>query len=284
MTAAQVIQLDRCIETIAGFPSMVAASEDAHDTMTDEYADGQVAGNDEKTDRWLEPLLRAAGARRTLDVGCGVGQMVARLTDKGYDAYGVDLAENARYWKRMSRDPNRFAVVSPDRFVLPFDDGTFDFAFSFGVIEHVGTADGHAARLPDYYAIRSQWCREVVRVVRPGGSVILAGPNRNFPIDTSHGPDPAASRLEGWLTAKARMTIHRPWGENFLWSYGDVARYCAGLGVTIEPLSVEGFLYFSRAPFPLDRLGAAYVHHLPRALLATGFNPWMIAKITKVAV
>jgi hypothetical protein len=76
-------------------------------------------------------------------------------------------------------------------------------------------------------------------------------------------------------------SIHKPWGENFLWGYEDVRRYLVGQEYDVEPLSIRGFLGLSRVPNLLRPVINAYVDHLPRSLLGTGFNPWMIALVHK---
>lgn len=275
---------ERLVSEIGGYPAMVRPEEaTAFVSITQDYAQAQVEDNTLKTDIWLHPLLQANGVRRVLDAGCGVGQMVARLNEKGYDAHGFDLTENVKHWQALARDPSRFVVVEPDNLVLPYATASFDAVVSFGVIEHVGTTDGNADRRPDYHLIRRRWVQELLRVVKPGGFVLLCGPNRNFPVDTSHGPDSQALPVERWLYGKLGATIHRPWGPNFLWSYSDVQSYVGDTPVEIEGLSVEGLLYFSRVPFPLNRLGNLYIRLLPGFLLKTGFNPWVMAKIRKLA-
>ena len=96
---------------------------------------------------------------RVLDVGCGVGQVVTRLMDAGCEAYGVDVSE-----------PNieRARQVCPrcrlyDGRRLPFPDGHFAAAGALNVLEHVEEPEAFLA--------------ELVRVVRPGGRVVVSSPN-----------------------------------------------------------------------------------------------------------
>lgn len=253
---------------------------------TAEYAAEQVAYQPIKAQRYLIPILEQCRARIVVDVGCGVGEMVETLLTAGYDAYGVDLIEAEPLWAKAGADGrarDRFIVVDPDSFRMPFLDNSVDFIFSFGVIEHVGTFDGHSDRRADYKAIRGQWARELLRTLKVGGNALIGGPNRTFPVDAAHGPDCRTSALERQLYNMTNLSIHRIWGDHFLWSYSDLARHLEGLPCQIEPRSIDGFIDFSRVPGPLKPLVRGWVKHMPKALLGTGFNPWMMALVTKTA-
>ena len=109
--------------------------------------------------RWfIQPILDdVAGGRtdlRLIDCGCGVGQNLALLERHGR-ASGFDLAESglkaAGAW--------RHAIVRADLNSIPFTSNFFDVATSFDVLQCVGT---------DEAAVR-----EMARVVRPGGAVVL---------------------------------------------------------------------------------------------------------------
>jgi hypothetical protein len=49
----------------------------------------------------------------------------------------------------------------------------------------------------------------------------------------------------------------------------------------MHPQSLKGFIEFSRVPSWFKPLTRAYVERMPRFLLGTGFNPWMIALVSK---
>lgn len=270
---------------IGGYRSLVVGDAAlAPNITTDEYAADQEAVNARKTIDYLLPRVRARGARSVLDVGCGVGAMVRTFLDLDYDAYGVDLPQLAPHWARLNLAVDRMFVVSPDAFRLPFTDGSIDFVYTLGVIEHIGTSNGHSDRLHDYQAIRKHWLRELFRVTKPGGSMLIGGPNRGFPIDAAHDLDSRASRAERWLSKMLKTSVHKTWGENFLWSYRDVSRYLEGLDFTIEPQSISNFLAYSRVPSVARGLIRFYVDHLPARALGTGFNPWVMALVNKPAL
>lgn len=277
----RTLDRSRFVSETSGYHATVAGCLDLPDLTTDEYADTQMQINARKALDFVLPVIRRSGARSVLDIGCGVGKMVTTLSDEGYDAYGVDLSGLQHRWKQLGMPAERFFVVGPDVLSLPFRDNSLDFAFSLGVIEHVGTTDGHADRRADYHRARQQWTREIFRALAPGGHMLLGGPNRAFPIDVAHGLDSRANAVERALSRWAGASIHRTWGENFLWGYGDIDRYLAGASYQLTALNPAPYLHYSRVPGLVRGLVRNYVERLPRRLLASGWNPWMMALIKK---
>jgi SAM-dependent methyltransferase len=153
------------------------------------------------------PLLRATGARRVLDSGCGNGEAVDSLAEAGIEAWGHDLSA-FRKWQWRAR-AHRERLVVADGLRLPFPDGFFDAVISSGVLEHIGVREHgepgiyEVAPLPDRDARRAEFLAGLVRVLAPGGTLYLDFPNGAFPIDFWHGTSAGGARwhspFEGFL-------------------------------------------------------------------------------------
>ncbi len=100
-----------------------------------------------------------AGRRRLLDAGCGTGGMLLHLRGRGR-AVGVDLSPAAlRHSRRRGLEVARASLAT-----LPFQDGAFDAVTCLDVLYHRWVGDDLAA------------ARELFRVLRPGGLVLLRVP------------------------------------------------------------------------------------------------------------
>jgi SAM-dependent methyltransferase len=103
---------------------------------------------------------------RILDIGCGTGEMVAKLTERGYEAWGVDLAEPMIAYASRRYPSVRFRVGDIEK--IPFDDSMFDAVVCLGVIEYLVDDD--------------QALKEMRRVLKPGGSAIISTPSAISPL------------------------------------------------------------------------------------------------------
>ena len=181
MIESSLIREERLVGHIDGYPSTIAPEiASAYDSIASAYAESQLTDNIQKTDCYLLLLVRRIGARTVLDAGCGVGATAERLRQQGIDAYGFDLVENVKFWREQQRSVSRFVVAAPVDPVLPFAGGAFDLVYSFGVIEHVGTTNGHSDRRSDYHEVRRRWTLELLRVVRKGGTSFLPAQTAAF--------------------------------------------------------------------------------------------------------
>jgi SAM-dependent methyltransferase len=116
----------------------------------------------------IEPYLSG----RWLDYGCAEGGYSEALLNHGASSVeGVDVVEG-RIKEAVSRGIPNAAFHLFDGANLDFPDDSFDGAFINEVLEHV--ADEQVS------------LREIRRVLRPGGYLILISPNRGFPFE-GHG-------------------------------------------------------------------------------------------------
>ena len=113
----------------------------------------------------LIPGWQAAGCRRVLDAGCGVGRHLFPLLEAGFRVWGADCDAqvlNLLGARLAAAAPPRLAnLIQADLSRLPFRPGAFDLAVSVNVINH-----GDAATFRDY-------CRELARVLKPGGHLFI---------------------------------------------------------------------------------------------------------------
>ncbi len=113
---------------------------------------------------FLQDICRRVTGRRPriLDVGCGTGANLLMLSNYG-DAEGVDISEDALAFCR-ERGLEKVKLGAAEK--LPYEDGTFDLVTALDVVEHL---DDDLAGL-----------REMRRVLRPGGRVLLFVPTFMF--------------------------------------------------------------------------------------------------------
>ena len=101
---------------------------------------------------------------RVLDVGCGTGFATEALLARTAHVHGLDQSVHQlrRAWAKLGKhDPVAFALGDAER--LPYRDDAFDVVWSSGSIEY----------WPDPVAALAE-CR---RVARPGGTVLVVGPD-----------------------------------------------------------------------------------------------------------
>jgi SAM-dependent methyltransferase len=103
---------------------------------------------------WLYPRLSRHLVGTALDIGCGIGDMLAFRPG----TVGVDV--NARTVEYCSQRGFDAHLMQPD--ILPFQAGAFDSALLDNVLEHIAEPD--------------RLLEEVYRVVTPGGRLVIGVP------------------------------------------------------------------------------------------------------------
>ncbi len=157
------------------------------------------------------PEATIRGGARLVDVGCGTGNGLLIFHERfGVSGVGVDVSEGMLDIARAKVDGRSLPVEvhQIDGESLPFEENTFDAGISFEVLEHTP----NPARL----------LRELARVVKPGGTVVVSTPNTLWEpvhwfaaktgLHHSEGPHRDVSRreiLEGLRAAGLRILDER---------------------------------------------------------------------------
>jgi SAM-dependent methyltransferase len=214
--------------------------------------------------RRLDMIVQALpiDTRRILVDGCGLGMYVRHLAELGYNTIGLDI-DFDRVAEGTQAGIDQLHVAAGE--YLPYPDRSFDAILSHEVIEHVSND-----RLAAY---------EMIRVLRPGGRVILFCPNRWYPFET-HGhywrgqyhfgntplinylPNPLRNRLAPHVRAytahglrklfagtSSRMITHTriyPGYDNLVARRPTIGKVLRGLTYTFErtPLKFFGLSHF----------------------------------------
>src|SRR5215467_5066385 len=118
---------------------------------------------------------------RMLEIGCGVGRMTRMLARIFGHVTGVDVSnEMVRQAQRNTADLENVDLLVGDGCTLSgLPDAGYDFAFSFIVFQHIPS-----------YEVMASYCREVYRVLRPGGL---------FKLQVQGSADIPKAKLDTWI-------------------------------------------------------------------------------------
>ena len=133
--------------------------ETTHELHTHQVEDDHwwYRGRRRVLNRVIDTLDLPPGAE-ILDAGCGSGRNMVELAPRG-EVTGIELSPASA---AVARSRNVGEVVEGSVAELPFEDDSFDFAVCLDVIEHLDDD--------------LQTLRELRRVVRPGGRLLVTVP------------------------------------------------------------------------------------------------------------
>ena len=158
---------------LPGGPVPVYSDRDAYVANYEKISEDHVAHMEETgcnpfmaEEQWraseevTEGLVRRYGTLgiRVLDVGCGLGRLLSRFPE--FDRYGMDVSPSyLQYAQRVGINVCLARIED-----MPYADDYFDLVICTDVLEHVF----------DLYSA----CKQLLRVTRPGGILIVRTPYR----------------------------------------------------------------------------------------------------------
>lgn len=131
-----------------------------------------------KTERALLDVIELRDGQRFLEVGCGEGGNLFFLNPSKAKLFGIDLFPQKLWFAQRELPTCKLVCCGVER--LPFRDAAFDVVLCRDVLHHL--SDREAA------------LRELQRVCRPGGQIVVIEPNGRNPV----------VRLQTWLIKAER--------------------------------------------------------------------------------
>ncbi len=166
--------------------------------------------------------LPFARGRRVLEVGCGTGLILNRISQVALHCEGIDLSDGMLAQARKRGLQVRQGSATD----LPYPDASFDLCYSFKVLSHV----------PDI----ARAFAEMARVTRPGGTVLAELYNR-------HSLRWLARRLRGGRAVAEGLHDDELWTR--FYSPAEMKALMPG---SLEPRGLRGVRVLTAHPAMLD--------------------------------
>jgi ubiquinone/menaquinone biosynthesis C-methylase UbiE len=99
-------------------------------------------------------------SRRALEIGCGPGRLLRPMSRYFGEIHGIDVSDEmiAQARQKLRGVPHAHVHHAGGSDLAMFEDGSFDFVYSYAVFQHIPSA-----------AVVFSYLRETVRVLKPGG-------------------------------------------------------------------------------------------------------------------
>lgn len=114
-------------------------------------------------DHLLDALRRLPAGSRVLEVGCGTGRLLVETDAAGHQVDGLDASgPMLEQLRQKLGGASRGTLTVGDASDLPFDDDVYDLVYAIRLLNQLGRPE-----------VARETIREMVRVARPGGFVLV---------------------------------------------------------------------------------------------------------------
>jgi ubiquinone/menaquinone biosynthesis C-methylase UbiE len=192
------------------------------------YAIAEKGSSDNSSESMVTLKKLAAKANTILDVGCGEGTRLNYLAKNNKGAVGIDVSKYAIQLANKKFPGNKHLVADCEK--IPFPDGRFDLVYSAFVFEHLDNPE--------------KVFTEMGRVLKTGGSMVIAAPNYGAPNRVS--PPSKQNRLSkligGLIDDFIRSKNNLNWQK--VKSIATSTKYEIDFDTTVEPylFSLERYI------------------------------------------
>lgn len=171
----------------------------------------------------IPPRHGADQGMRAIDLGCGSGSLTKKLSERGFDAVGVDSnrsqIRSARTIRRSEENKGslKFFKADATRFIARCRPNSVDVLTAFHIVEHL-----KPKALPKFF-------RHAYQMLRPGGLFVIEVPNlENLRVGAS----------TVWLDQTHMRPLHHATVEFFLKEVGFMVEI--SFEHPLDPLWAEG--------------------------------------------
>jgi len=185
--------------------------------------------------RWIDELAIPA-REKVLEIGCGSGRCTAALAQRGYFVQAIDsvagMLNSTRQLAVQAGVSSSVSTSLGDAHNLPFQDSSFGLVLAIGVIPYLHSPE--------------KALREMARVLRPGGFILVTGGNRwrlNYVLDPWICPPlQRAKRIIGAIRRPFRKPRpDPPWPPLRLDSLRELERWLSSVGLAKVKAKTVGF-------------------------------------------
>ena len=206
---------------------------------------------------------------RILEVGCGPGITSVALGKRGHIIYAIDtipaMIELTRKHARESQMERQILATIGEINALGFPDNAFDLAVVVGVTEWLASLE--------------QPLRELARVVRPGGFLVVTGDN-TWSLDFVFDPfrNPILAPMKRWANAIMRRFGRESRPSCLLRSVSQMDAAIRGAGLQTVRRATMGFGPFTFAGKNILSDSAGWKLHQSLQVLAD--SSWPVLRST----